>query len=148
AKTKELEERLTNNQEALEKEKKKLEQEFEAKRNEAPETLRRMEIESGRRWILGIIFLAGLLGGLAIHMLEYLQTVKPFKKDWKRARQLREARDAPESEKNWELLKELEQQIPPDKKDQEKLLERIRWERRTWWTRYDELGSVLFLGIV
>lgn len=151
---KELEERRNANrisQEAFEEEKEKLEQELEAKRKEAPEKLRKREMASERRSTFGIILLAGLLGGLATHMLDYLRTTKPFKEDLKRLRagnrQNSKAKDAAESEKDSELLKELEEKIHTNKQEQEDLRERIRSERRTWWTRY-ELGPVLFLGVV
>ena len=159
---KQLEEQRQANkisQEAFEEEKKKLEQELEAKKRETPETLRKREIASERRWIFGVILLAGLLGGLATHALEYLRITRPFKKDLKTVREgarqnakaLAAAQSAiatAQSEKNWEILKEVEEKIAANKEEQKELWERIRSERRTWWTRYDELGPVLFLAVV
>ena len=144
---KKLEERYNPNKtsrEAFKEEKKKVEQEFEAKRKEAPETLRKSEIASERLCIFGVIFFAGLLGGLATHTLEYLRTTKPFKKDLKilRAddRQNRKAKAAAD-------VKDLEEKIRANNQKEEDLRERIRSERRTWWTLY-ELVPVLFLGVV
>ena len=152
---KELEEQRKANkisQEAFEEEKKKLAKESEVRRKGVPETLRKDEISDERWRILELVFAAGIIGGLAIHTLEYLRTTKPFKKDLKTLRaddrKNRKARyAAPWSQSNEQLVKELDQKIRANEQEQEDLREHIRSERRTWWTRY-ELGPVLFLGVV